>query len=214
MKRFARWPFLAALLVATCALASVKLLDSAGTNTATIDANGNLRVTTGTSTKATYTCIATGLTTTSLYSMELHSESGRGFKVLRVCVGTSGATAAALQTITVQRRTAASSGGSGAVSEGTSSPAVTAHAPGGSAWSGLCTITPTLGTAGAVVDGWGQMVGTLTAPNMSTCRDYGDVGMQTLAVSSGTANGLSVTASSVGAGGLAAGSIAITFIAE
>lgn len=209
-----RFALLLSLLPALVFAQGIPLKSGAGSDLATIDTNKNLRVTTGTSTKATYTCVATGLVTTSLYSMQLAAEASRGFKVLRICVGTSGATAAALQTISVNRRSTASSGGTAATAEGTATPSVSALVTGGSNWSGVCAATPTLGTVGPLVDGWGQMVGTLSAPNMSTCREYGDVGMQTIAVGAGTANGLSVTATPVGAGGLASGSIAITFIAE
>ena len=56
-------------------------------------------------------------------------------------------------------------------------------------------MTPTLGTAGAVLDGWGQTVGEIGAgvadpggPNVF-CKNYGDESEKAIAVTAGTANG-------------------------
>lgn len=187
---------------------------------ATVNAKKALLTVDGQSTAASYTCVATGLTTTAAYSMQLDSEASRGFRIKRICVGTTVATAAALQTVTVQRRTTASTGGTAATSEGTASPAVSRHDPGDSTYTGRCAVTPTLGTAGAVLDGWGYTIGELgagaadTNSQMIYCRDYSKDETKGLINASGTANGISVNVSSAGAGGLAAGSISITFIAE
>lgn len=208
------------LLLPALALAQgLPLKSGATSDLATIDTNKNLRISTGASTRATYTCSATGLVTTALYSMQLAAEVSRGFRISRICVGTSNATASALQTITVSRRTTASSGGTVAGAEATTSPSVSQHVPGTGNWSGVCAVTPTLGTVGAMLDGWGQIVGevgagTADTPTVVTCKDYGDRGEQMPSVSAGVANGVSVSVTAAGAGGLASGSISITFIAE
>lgn len=188
---------------------------------ATVDTNKNIRTTMGASTRATYTCSATGLVTTAVYSMQLAAEASRGFKIARICVGTANATAAAAQSITIQRRTTASAGGTVATAEGTASPAVSQHVPGTGNWGGVCAVTPTLGTAGAVLDGWSVSVGEIGAgaadpPSPDAfCKEYGDTGGdQMFTVASGTANGISVNATAAGAGATASGSISITFIAE
>lgn len=46
------------------------------------------------------------------------------------------------------------------------------------------------------------------------CKEYGNVGGKAPTVIAGTANGLTISVSSAGAGGLAAGSIAATIVAE
>jgi hypothetical protein len=221
---FTAWAFSFALafLVSTSALAQgVPIKSGAASDLATVDTNKNLRVTHGASTRATYTCIATGLTTTALYSLQLDAEASRGYKLARVCVGSTAATAAALQTVTIQRRTTASTGGTAATAEGTASPAVSQHVPGTGNWGGRCAVTPTLGTAGAVLDGWGITVPEIGAGTADpagpdvVCKEYGDTGGdQMFTVASGTANGISVSVGSAGAGGLASGSISMTFIAE
>jgi hypothetical protein len=221
MKKLARWPFLAALLVAVSAYASVKMLGSDGSSTASVNTNGALEEVRGKSVRATYSCTATGLTTTSAYTMQLAAGSAKAIRIFKICTGTTSATAAALQTITVQRRTTASSGGTAATAEGTSSPAVSKFDPADSNFSGICTVTPTLGTAGAVLDGWGQMVGELGAgaadpPSLPVfCKSYFDMGYEKpIVIQAGTANGVSVSATAAGSGGLASGSITMMFTEE
>lgn len=107
------------------------------------------------------------------------------------------------------------------VSAGVATFDATAGGGGGAPTSGgRCAQTPTLGTAGAVLDGWGWTVPELGAGAADTagpavlCKEYGDTGGdQMFTVASGTANGISVSVGSAGAGGLAAGSISVTFIA-
>lgn len=216
----ARWPFLVALALAATAFASVKIVDSAGSNTATVDANGNVRTSEGVSTRKTYKCTATGLATTALYSMQINAGAATGFKLTGWCVGTSVATAAALQTVTVQRRTTAASGGTAATAEGTASPAVAKMDPADANFTGTCTVTPTLGTGGAVLDGVGWTVGELGAgaadPGSPTpfCKFYGMNEAKVPSVQAGTANGISIVVSAAGAGGLASGSITATFVEE
>lgn len=198
----------------------IPLKSGATSDLATVNTAKSLFTVRGKSTAATYQCTATGLATTALYSMQLDAEAARGFRVQRICVGSSVATAAALQTITVQRRTTASTGGTAATQEGTASPAVSKLDPADGNYTGRCAVTPTLGTAGAVLDGWGQTVGELGVgaadpggPNIF-CKTYGDESEKAPTVVAGTTNGISVSATAAGAGGLAAGSITIMFIAE
>ena len=208
------------LLAGSAAAQGVPLKSGAGSDLATVDTAKNLRVALGAPTRPTYTCSAGGLATTAAYALSLESEVSRGFRIARICVGTSAATAAALQTVTIRRQTAPSSGGTAVTAEGTGTSAVTQHVPGTGNWGGVCRITGTAGTAGALLDTWGWTVGEIGAgaadpgaPNMQ-CKTYGDAGEQMPTVSSGTANGVDVRVTAAGAGGLASGSIAITFIAE
>ena len=211
----------AVLLVAQGALAQgVPIKSGAGSDLATIDTNNNLRVSPGASTRPTYTCSAGGLATTAAYALSLESEVSRGFRIQQICVGTSVATAAAPQTVTVRRQTAASSGGTVVTAEGTGTSGVAQHVPGTGNWGGVCRITGTAGTAGALLDTFGWTVGELgagaadpTGPTL-VCKTYGDNGAQMPTVASGTANGVDVRVTAAGAGGLASGSISITFIAE
>ena len=209
------------LINATTALAQgIPLKGGASSDLANINTAKALETTQGKSTRATYTCTATGLATTALYSMQLDAEPSRGFKVKRICVSGSPATAAALVTVTVQRRSTASTGGTAATAEGTASPAVSKHDLSAANWGGRCAQTPTLGTADAVIDGWGWVVGEIGAGTADVtglapiCRNYGVAGEQEPTVVAGTANGLSVSVGAAGAGGLASGAISITFVGE
>lgn len=219
--RFAWVCSLALFLMAGGAAAQgVPVKSGAGSDLATVDTNKNLRVAVGPSTRATYTCSAGGLATTAAYALSLESEVSRGYRIARICVGSSVATAAALQTITVRRTTTASSGGSAVTAEGTGTSSIAQHVPGTGNWGGVCRITGTAGTAGALLDTWGQTVGELGAGAADPgsppvfCKTYGDAGEQMPTVASGVANGVDVRVTAAGAGGLAAGSISITFIAE
>lgn len=209
------------VLLASSALAQgVQIKSGSSSDLATVNTAKSLLVVRGKSTQATYQCTATGLVTTAAYSMQLDAEVSRGFRVQKICVSSSAATAAALQTITVQRRTTASTGGTAATAEGTASPAVSKFDPDDANWSGRCAQTPTLGTAGPVLDGWGWTVPEIGAgaadpgSQFVYCKQYGDESEKAIRVVAGTANGLSVNATAPGAGGLASGSITILFVAE
>lgn len=211
----------AALVVAQGAWAQgVPIKSGADSNLATIDSNKNVRVSMGQSTRATYTCSAGGLATTAAYALSLEAEAARGFKITRICVGTSNATAAALQTVTVRRTTTASSGGTAITSEGTGTSGVAQHVPGTGNYAGVCRLTGTAGTAGALLDIFGWTVGEIAAGAADPqgqgvfCKTYGLEGEQAPTVVSGTTNGVDVRVTAAGAGGLASGSISITFIAE
>jgi hypothetical protein len=210
------------VLIASAALAAVGI-QSAGSISANqwfVDTFGSGRVTISRSSRATYTCSAGGLATTAAYALSLESEVSRGFHISRICVGTSAATAAALQTLTVRRETAASSGGTAVTAEGTGTSGVSQHVPGTGNWSGVCRITGTAGTAGALLDTHGWTVGEIAAGTVDpgqtpvTCFEYGLNGSQMPYVASGVANGVDVRVTAAGAGGLASGSVSITFIAE
>lgn len=216
------WRYLIGLLlVPTLLLAQgLPLKDGVGSSLATVDTNKNVRTALGASTRATYIASAGGLTSTALYNMSIESSVSLGFKLAKVCVGIPNATAAAAVTVTIQRRTTASSVGTAATAEGTASPAVSKLDPGDSNFGGVVRITGTLGTAGAVLDQWGVQIGELGAGTADVagvpvfCKAYGDLGDKMPIVSAGTANGLSINVSSPGAGAPAAGSIAATIIAE
>ena len=218
------YKLLLALLIACAPLSAlaqgVPIKGGASSDLATVNANKSLFTVRGKSSAATYTCTATGLTATAAYSMQLDSEASRGFRVQRICVGIPNAAAAALVTVTVNRRSTASTGGTVATSEGTASPAVSKLDAADSNWGGRCAVTPTLGTIGALVDGWSRQVGELGAGTADSpgaevyCRTYGDESEKAPNVVAGTANGLSVNVTAPGAGALAAGSISITFIGE
>jgi hypothetical protein len=214
-----RLVYLLALLAVPALAQGIQIKSGASTDTATVNAAKSLLVVRGASSLATYSCTATGLVTTAAYSMQLDAEAGRGFKVQKVCVGTSAATAAALQTTTIQRRTTASTGGTAATQEGTASPAVSKFDPADGNWTGRCAQTPTLGTAGAVLDGWGWTVPEIGAgaadpgSQFAWCKTYGDESEKAPTVVAGTANGISVLVGAAGAGGLASGSITIIFTA-
>ena len=198
----------------------IVIKSGATSDLATVDTNKNVRVSMGQSSRATYTCSASGLATTATHALSLESEVSRGFKVTQICVSTSSATAAALQTVTVRRETAASSGGTAITAEGTGTSAVSQHVPGTGNWGGVCRLTGTAGTAGALLDSFGWTVGELgagaadPASQPAYCKRYGIEGEQAPTVASGTANGIDVRVTAAGAGGLASGAISITFIAE
>lgn len=198
----------------------IPLKSGAGSDLATVNSAKSLYVVHGASTLATYSCTMTALVSTALYSMQLDAEAGRGFKVQKICVSAnSPATAAAAVTVTVNRRSTASTGGTAATQEGTASPSVSKFDPADGNWTGRCAQTPTLGTIGPLLDGWSQTVGEIGAgaadPSSGTpfCKTYGDKSEKAPSVVSGTTNGISVSVTASGAGALAAGSITVIFTA-
>lgn len=210
---------LVALLAVPALAQGIQLKSGASSDLATVNTAKSLLVVRGASTLATYTCVATGLATTAAYALSLESEVSRGFKIQKVCIGTSAATAAALQTVTIRRTTTASSGGTAVTAEGTGTSGVSKHDPADGNWSGVCRITGTAGTAGALLDGFGWTVPEIGAGTADPggqpvfCKTYGDESEKAPTVLSGTANGMDVRVTAAGAGGLASGSISITFTA-
>jgi len=169
-------------------------------------------------TQPAYIAISSGQATTAQYDMSIEASSALGFRLRRWCITTANATAAAAVTVTVQRRTTASTGGTTATAEGTAAPAVSKLNPADANFGGIVRITSTLGTAGAVLDGVSVQVGETGAGTADPpgpppfCRDYEPA----LAprVVAGTANGLSIVVSAAGAGGISAGSIQALIVSE
>ena len=217
---------LASLLV--CALLAWPLAGQAanvcdpvtGSQCARVDANGNLAINSGKSLIATYNASSSALVTTALFNLSLEAEAARGFRVHRICVGVTNATAAAGVTVTVNRRTTASSGGTASTQEGTGADSVSKFDPADGNWTGVVRRTGTLGTIGPTLDQWSFQVGEIAAGTADTmgpaayCRDYGLFEAKMPTVVAGTTNGLSVNVSAPGAGGLAFGSISVQFVAN
>jgi len=191
-----------------------------GSQCAKVDLNGNLATNAGKSTVATYNASSSALVTTALFNLSLEAEAARGFRVSRVCVGVTNATAAAGVTVTVNRRSTASSGGTVSTQEGTGADSVSKFDPADGNWTGIVRRTGTLGTIGPTLDQWSFQVGELGAgaadvPGLDAyCRDYGLFESKMPTVLAGTSNGLSVNVSAPGAGGLAFGSISVQFAAN
>jgi len=211
---------LLALLVGSLAAAQgVAIKSGATSDLATVNTQNALLIQTGISTRPTYAIVASGLTTSSAYNLGVEA-GATGFKLLGWCVSLSNATAAAAVTVAVNRRTAASTGGTLCVAEQSSSCSVSAYDPTDVAFDGIGRSTGTLGTIGALVDSVGFMIGELGAgaadpPGPAPfCRFYGMQGEKVPTIASGVANGISVTITSLGAGGLASGGITMYVIQE
>lgn len=225
-----RYPILTALFLslATIALADVGINSgaSAAANKLFVNSNGAAVVTTGASTRQTFSATISGATTTAAYNLQVESAAGQGFKVIEICAGyAQGATAAGtIVTTTVSRRTSASSAGTALTNNGTGTTAVTDLSGGSVAYGGLARgMAATLGTAGATIDQWafrqsvlGATTGIEGVGDVAYCRQYGSAqgGGQAIVVPSGAGNGVAVQVSAGGAGSVAIGSIRMTFIAE
>lgn len=213
---------IAGILLATSVLAAVGIQSGStiAANNFFVNTFGSGLVNVGRSSRATYIASAGGLATTAAYSMQLEAEAARGFHIVEICVSTSNATAAALQTVTIRRTTAAGSGGTTLAQEGTGTVGVSQMVPGTGNWTGRSVHTGTAGTAGALLGSWGWTVGEIGAGaadvpgQQMQCKKYGQNGEQMPYVASGTANGVTIAVTAAGAGGLASGAIAVTFIAE
>lgn len=184
----------------------------------TINSQKAALVAAGRSSKPTYHVAASGQATTAAYMLSIESSSATGFLLTEVCVSTSAATAGAAVTVTIQRRTTASSGGTALTNEGTGVTTVSKHDFSDANYTGVARLGGTPGTAGAVVDQWSFVVpevGTVDATSpILPCRRYGENGGKPIIVQNGTANGLSINVSAAGAGGLAGGSISAEIIQE
>lgn len=211
---------LALLLFPAFTRGDVVIRGSGTSNQAKVNTEGSLQVQEGASTRPTYIAVTSGQATTALFNLSIEAGASQGFKVTQICVGVSQATAAALVTVTVNRRTTASSGGAVVANEATGAEAVSKMDPGDASWAGIVRRTGTLGTIGPTLDAWGFTVGEIgagTADGASQppyCKVYGLNGEKPPRVLAGVTNGLSVNVSAIGAGGLASGSISVTFIAE
>lgn len=206
-------------LISTVAMGDVIVKGGSSAGQAKVNASGSLQVQEGASSRVTYVASASGLATTALYNLTVEAGASQGFKVTQICVSTSNATAAAAVTVTVNRRTTASSGGTVIANEATGN-AVSKMDPADASWAGIVRLTGTLGTIGPTLDSFSMKVGEIGAgaadpPSLPVfCRAYGRNGEKLPTVAAGVTNGLSVNVSAAGAGGLASGSISIVFIAE
>jgi len=211
-------------LVASLALAQgIPLKSGADANLATVDANKNLRIDLGTSTRPTFAATVAGAVTTAAFNLIVESASLQGFRVSEICVSYAlGATAAGtIITTTVRRVTAASSAGTALTNNGTGTTAVTDLSGASVAYGGLARgLAATINGAGATIDQW-QFPQTVVAattgitPPAVICRQYGSaVGGMPIIVQAGVTNGVAVNVSAGGAGSLAVGSIRMTFTAE
>jgi hypothetical protein len=158
----------------------------------------------------TYAASVSGQATTAAILLSIEAPAATGFRLTGICLsGLSNATAAAAVTVTVQRRTTASSGGTALTAEGTGATVVSKFIPTSANFPGIARLNGTPGTAGAVLDQFGTQVATgLTSPNTDAiCKTYGLVGEAQPSVAPGVANGLSINVSAIGAGGLASGTV-------
>lgn len=217
--------FLLLALVPSLALAQsgIGVKDNDTTRVTEVDANNNLRVSQGPSTRATYTVSMGAQATTAAMtlSIEAGAAAGQGLRLAGFCISTSVATAAAKVDVVIQRRTTASSVGTACVAEGTAVGVcnVSKHDPAGANFPGIARNGGTPGTAGAVLWQTGFTVGELGAgaadPNgqPTFCYEF-PLGSQAPSVAVGIANGLTINVSAAGAGGLASGAINAIVVVE
>lgn len=214
-----------ALLPALASAQGVVVKSGAGSDTATVDTAKNMRVALGASTRPTYSVSMGAQATTAAMTLSIESSAGTGFKLVNFCVSTSNATAAAKVDIVVQRRTTASSGGVACTNEfttvGGTGCAISKHDPADANFGGVGRNAGTPGTAGAVLGQWGFTVGEIGAGAadgagpVSWCMDdIAGRGFKAFVVQAGTGNGLTISVSAAGAGGLASGAIQAYIIAE
>lgn len=219
--------FLVALcfaLLATPAFAQgVPLKDNDTSRLVEIDANNNMRVSEGNSSRASYVVAMSAQATTAAMQLSIEASAGTGFKLAGFCWDTSNATAAAAVTISLQRRTTASSGGVACTNEFTTLSGTGCSAskmdPADANYAGVARNGGTAGTAGAVIDQFGHQAGIVATGAGGTppqCIWYGGSGgaWKMPSVTAGTANGLSIIVSAAGAGGIASGSITAYIVAE
>lgn len=209
----------AAFLAASGALAQgVPIKSGASGDLWTVNGQKAGLIVTGNSSRPTYRATVSGQATTAAVVLSIESSAGTGFRLTEVCVSSSPATAGAAVTVTIQRRTTASSGGTALTAEGTGTTAISKMDPADGNYPGIARLGGTPGTAGAVLDQWSftvPEVGTVDSPLPSMpCRRYGENGGKSPVVPAGVTSGLSITVSAAGAGGLAAGSITAEIIVE
>ena len=169
--------------------------------------------------RSTYVASVSGQATTAATLVSLEASSNQRVWISKVCVATSPATAAAAVTVTLQRRTTASSGGTALTNEGTGTTAVSKLDPNDSNFAGIARLNGTPGTGGAVIDQWGFVAPVITAGGAAPfCLNYYDDGagvpIKIPTIAAGVANGISVNVSAAGAGGLADGAVSIYFFTD
>ncbi len=208
------------LLLLTVLSQGMPIKSGATSDLLTVNTQKAALVTPGISTRPTYGISFSGAATTALFNLSVESSAGTGFKVAGWCVGFSNATAAVAVTVTLQRRTTAAASGTLCVNEQTSACAISTYDPADAAFGGTARQTATLGSAGAILDAVGLTAGEIGAGTADSpgpapyCRFYGTQGDKMPTVSAGTSNGVSLNVSSIGSGGLAAGSITMYVIYE
>jgi hypothetical protein len=169
--------------------------------------------------RTTYIAAVASQATTVGLVLSIEAFATTGFKLAKVCVSSSNATAAAAVSVFVERRTTASSGGVQLTAEGAGTAAISKMHPSAANYGGVVRHGGTPGTVGARLDAWSFAIGEIGAGTADPdspviCKDYGLNGEQLPTVAAGTANGLSITVTAAGAGGLASGSISATIIVE
>lgn len=209
------------LLLPITLRAQFAIKDGNSAGVAEVNPNGSLEVVDGRSSRPTYIVSVGGQATTAAYILSIESSAATGFKLVQLCVGSSNATAAAAVTVTVARRTTASSGGTALTAEGTGATSVSKVDPSDGNFTGIARLGGTPGAAGPVLDQFGFSVGEIAAGTADTagppvfCKSYGGAtGEKPPTVSPGAANGLSINVGAAGSGGLASGSISATIIQE
>lgn len=209
-----------ALAIVTLEAQGIRIMSGATSDLVIVDTNKNLRIAPGAGTRPTYVASVSGQVTTAAYIMSIEAGASTGFKLSRFCVAVTPATAAAAITITLQRRTSASSGGTALTAEGTSGLAITKFDPSDGSFPGIARLGGTPGTAGADLGQWAFVTGEIGAgaadpPGLAPwCIQFGQSGDKLPTVAAGTSNGLSINVSASGAGGLTMGAIDAVVIAE
>jgi hypothetical protein len=200
----------------------IALKSGATSDLATVNTSKALLTQTGFSTKATYGASVGALSCNATNLLVIESAAGTGFKLASWCVSYSSvATAAAAINVFVRRETAASSGGTALTAEGTGTTSISQFVPGTGNYGGVARGgAATSGAAGATLDQVGFTIGELGAgvadpPSPGVfCRTYGLAGDQLPAVASGIANGIVISMSASGAGGLSNCALSAVIIAE
>lgn len=162
---------------------------------ATVNVNKAILTTGGKSDVQSYVVgVSNMAVTTTDGVIDLESESGRGFRITKVCIQPGSATAAATVQWQLIRTTAASSGGTVIAAEVTSGNNFLAKMdPADSNWSGVVRTAATEGTSGAILDSGNAFVSiTATPPTVFAylCREYGAIDGKQPIVASGTGNGV------------------------
>jgi hypothetical protein len=197
------------LSAATVVLADVGINSGASVaaNKMFVNANGSAYTTSGKADVASYVVSVTTAYTAVESLINLEAESGRGFRITKVCIHPGSATAAANILWQLIRTTTASSAGTVIAAESTTTNSVTKMDPGDSNWSGAARTGGTEGTSGAVLD-QGNVYANIAATGSSEtglggeCKEYGLVDGKQPIVAAGTTNGvkLMLTATAGGVG--------------
>lgn len=186
---------LAALVPTSAAAQGLPLRDGNSSTLAEVNANNALEVVAGKSTLASYLLSVSNVAATaSTPVISLEAESGRGFRVTKVCIQPGSATAAAFVQWQLIRTTTASSGGTQITSEVTSgNNGLAKMDPADANWSGAARTGGTAGTSGAILDTGNAFVSITATPPAAFayfCREYGLIDGKQFVVTAGTANGV------------------------